>query len=214
MLTRAALLALSLVLSAPAALAQTLSPERPRPVERAPGGERPQRAEPAAKAEPVRRLSSLDDLFARLEASRDESEAKGIASLIERRFAQSGSPTADLLLTRASEAIEKGDPALAVEILDRVTVLKPDWAEVWSRRAIAFHLLDDPASALADLRQVLSREPRHFEALAALGHIEMAGGRESRALDAYRRALALHPHMPRLKDIVDRLSLTIDGRSL
>jgi tetratricopeptide (TPR) repeat protein len=203
MLVRAALAAVSLMLPA-SALAQT-----PLTIDRAPGTDRP-----APKAEPVRRPSTLDDLFARLEASRDEAEAKGIASLIERRFAQSGSPTADLLLARASEAIEKGDPALAVEILDRVSVLKPDWAEVWSRRAIAFHLLDDPASALADLRQVLSREPRHYEALAALGHIEMAGGREARALEAYRRALALHPHMPKLKDIVERLSHTVDGRSL
>jgi tetratricopeptide (TPR) repeat protein len=161
-----------------------------------------------------RRPSTLDDLFARLAAAGDETEAKGIAGLIERRFEQSGSPTADLLMARSGEALSGKDAALAVELLDRVTRLKPDWAEAWSRRAAAFYMLDDTAGALADIRQALSHEPRHFDTWAALGHVEMAGGNKKRALEAYRRALALHPFMPGLRDIVDKLAPEIEGRDL
>ncbi len=169
--------------------------------------------EPGAAATPVRR-PQLDELFARLAASKDADEAKGIATLIDRRLERSGSDTADLLLQRSEEALKGQDAALAVELLDRVTQLRPDWAEAWNRRAAAFYQLDDPDRAIMDLREALSREPRHFHAWAALGHVEMASGDKGRALAAYRRALKIHPHLPDIGKMVDRLAPEIDGRDL
>ncbi|HVL72332.1 MAG TPA: tetratricopeptide repeat protein [Beijerinckiaceae bacterium] len=160
------------------------------------------------------RPGGLESLFERLAAAKDETEANGVASLIERRWARSGSDTADLLMHRAGEALKAKELPLAIELLDRVIALQPGWAEAWHRRATAFFMLDDPASAMADLRQVLAREPRHFGAWAGLGHILMSGGDKASALEAYRRALALHPHMPRLKQAVDRLAPEVDGRDI
>jgi hypothetical protein len=42
----------------------------------------------------------------------------------------------------------------------------------------------------------------------------MAGGNKKRALEAFRRALDLHPFMPGLREIVDKLGPEIDGRDL
>ena len=140
--------------------------------------------------------------------------AGGIASLIERRWAHSGSDTADLLMARAGEAIGAKNYPLAVEILDRVIVLEPGWAEAWNRRATTFYLLDDPVSAMADIRQVLAREPRHFGAWAGLGHIYMSTGDKKRAVEAYRRALAIHPHLSSVKTIVERTAPEVEGRDL
>jgi tetratricopeptide (TPR) repeat protein len=170
-------------------------------------------ASPPAQQDPGRR-ATLDDLFARLAAAKDEAEAKGIAGLIERRWSRSGSDTADLLLTRASEAIQGKEYPLAIELLDRVIALQPEWPEAWNRRATAFFLLEDTASSMADLRQVLTREPRHFGAWAGLGHIYNAGGDKARALDAYRKALAINPRMQSLRDLVERLAPEIDGRDI
>ena len=158
--------------------------------------------------------SSLDDLFARLAAAKDEEEAKGIASLVERRLARSGSDTADLLMQRATAALEADDAPLAVELLDRVTQLKPDWAEGWNRRAIAFFKLDDPGRAMLDLQEALVREPRAFDAWTALGHLEMASGDKALALAAYRHALAIHPFLAEVKQAVERLAPEVDGRDL
>lgn len=169
---------------------------------------------PAATGADKGRQATLDDLFKRLSVAKDETEANGIASLIERRWSRSGSDTADLLLSRAGEAMKAQDQPLAIELLDRVLTLKPDWAEAWNRRATAFFLLDDPASSMADIRQVLTREPRHFAAWAGLGHIYMAGGDKRRALDAYKRALAIHPHISKLKSVVERLEPEIEGRDI
>ncbi len=168
---------------------------------------------PGRQADAGRR-ATLDDLFNRLAAAKDAAEAKGIAGLIERRWMRSGSDTADLLLTRASDAIQAKEFPLAIELLDRVITLQPDWAEAWNRRATAFFLLEDTASAMADLRQVLTREPRHFGAWAGLGHIYNAGGDKARALEAYRKALAINPQMETLRDLVGRLAPEIDGRDI
>jgi tetratricopeptide (TPR) repeat protein len=206
-MSRAAFLALALSLPA-AALAQGGGPAKPGD---APGG--PAKGGPTAEAKPAPQRS-LDELFARLAAAKDEAEANGIANLIERRWSRSGSDTADLLLSRATEAIHKKEFPVAVELLDRVLALEPQWAEAWNRRATAFYLLEDPASAMADIRQVIQREPRHFGAWAGLGHMYMASNDRARALEAYRKALALHPHLGKLKEVVDRLAPEIDGRDL
>lgn len=176
----------------------------------APGGDA--RAEPAKP--PQRPRATLDDLFKRLAEAPTEREAGGVANLIERRWAHSGSDTADLLMSRAGEAITAKNYALAVELLDRVIVLEPGWAEAWNRRATTFYLLDDPVSAMADIRQVLAREPRHFGAWAGLGHIYMGAGDKKRAVDAYRRALAIHPHLASVKTIVERTAPEVEGRDL
>jgi tetratricopeptide (TPR) repeat protein len=165
-------------------------------------------------AEKARRPASLDDLFTRLSAAKDEAEANGVANLIERRWSRSGSDTADLLMSRAGDAIQAKDHALAIELLDRVVTLKPEWAEGWNKRATAFFMMDDPVSSIADIRQVLTREPRHFGAWAGLGHIYMSGGDKKHALEAYRKALAIHPYLAKLKEIVERLTPEIDGRDI
>ena len=171
------------------------------------------RTAPPARSGEAGRRATLDDLFARLAAAKDEEEAKGVAQLIERRFQRSGSDTADLLMVRSAEALESKDPALAIELLDRVTQLKPDWAEAWARRASAFYLLDDPVDASADLHKALEREPRLFTAWAALGHIALANDDKKQALAAFRRALAIHPFLD-VKKVVERLAPEIEGRDL
>ena len=181
----------------------------------------PRANEPRLQATPIPapdpeagRKSSLDDLFARLAAAQDEEEAKGVAALIERRLARSGSDTADLLMQRSVAALEADDAPLAVELLDRVTQLKPDWAEAWNRRAIAFFKLDDPGRAILDLQEALVREPRAFDAWTALGHLEMASGDKVLALAAYRHALAIHPFLTEVKQAVERLAPEVEGRDL
>ncbi|WP_229426736.1 tetratricopeptide repeat protein [Microvirga alba] len=153
-------------------------------------------------------------MFDRLAKARSEDEAKGIASLIERRWARSGSDTADLLYSRAAEAFEEKDYPLSVELLDRILTLQPGWAEAWYRRAIVFYQLDDPVGAMADLHQALTLEPRHFGAWTGLGHIYLASDDKPHALEAYRRALKLNPQESTIQVIVSHLDHEVDGLDL
>ncbi|KAB0268931.1 tetratricopeptide repeat protein [Microvirga brassicacearum] len=193
----------SLGLAAPAAWAQDAG--RPEPGRN--------QSRPASKPDASRAVT-LDSLFDRLAKAENEREAEGISNLIERRWARSGSDTADLLLSRASEAAEKKNLDLAVELLDRVVTLQPGWASAWYTRATVFYQLDDPVGAMADLHRALTIEPRHYAAWAGLGQIFMASDDKGRALEAFRRALKINPQIPNLQPIVEKLGQEIDGQDL
>jgi hypothetical protein len=82
----------------------------------------PKAAEPAPDA--TTRPNTIEALFERLGKAKDETEAQGIANLIERRWSRSGSDTADLLMSRAGEAFRDKEYGLAIELLDRVLTLR------------------------------------------------------------------------------------------
>jgi tetratricopeptide (TPR) repeat protein len=178
----------------------------------APGGRTSADKSAAEKAPP--KAPSLDDLYSRLKTTDDAAEAKGIARLIEQRLDRSGSATVDLLTSRARQAMVARDFALAAELMDRVTALDPTWSEGWNRRATVFWLLSDKTEALADLQRALVLEPRHFEAWSAMGKIYQSMDDDARALAAFRRALAIYPTMDSIKETVDRLAPSVDGRDL
>ncbi|MDJ1158302.1 tetratricopeptide repeat protein [Chelatococcus sp. SYSU_G07232] len=174
----------------------------------------PPRASEAKPPTAERARAALDKLFERLAAARDAEEAAGIAKLIERRWLQSGSDTADLLMSRALAALAGNDQPLAVELLDRTIALQPDWAEAWHKRATLFFMMGDTEQAIADVRQTLAHEPRHFTAWAGLGVLFERADDKRRALEAYRRALALHPYLGDVRSAIDRLTRDVGGRDI
>jgi tetratricopeptide (TPR) repeat protein len=181
------------------------------------GGLGPVLAQPASRpvtapAEPVKRQPLIDQLFEKLKSAGDAEEARGLERQITRRWGRSGSDTVDLLMTRAQEAARKRDFPLALEVLDRIIVLQPDWAEGWNQRANVFFRMEDHQRAALDVAEALKREPRHFGALAGLGQILKAQGLDKAALQALRAAQAIHPHLNGLKEQIDRLSAANDGR--
>jgi len=156
----------------------------------------------------------LDKLYARLAATQDEEEAQGIIQLIERQQDESGSATADLLMDRASQALLTGDQPLAVELLDRILTLVPQWPQAWFRRGSLFILMDDPQRALVDLFQTVIREPRHLQAWEMIGSLYSGQDDNTRALAAYRKALAIDPSSSDLKEVVRKLTIEVEGRPL
>jgi tetratricopeptide (TPR) repeat protein len=160
------------------------------------------------------KTQNLDRLFEALKIAPDDASAKYIEGRIWAIWLASGSDTANLLMSRAKSAIDGKDFDLAIRLLDFILDIKPDFIEAWNRRATLYYLKKDFARALADIREVLAREPRHFGALAGLGIILQEFGDDRRALDAFRRALAIHPHLERVPDMVKKLSDKIDGREI
>jgi len=171
---------------------------------------------PAKLPKPQRgdRAQNLDFLFGALKAAPDAETAKGVEERIWALWFASGSDTADLLMTRIKAAVEGKDLDLAIELLDAVVEIKPDYVEAWNRRATVHFLKKDYGASLADIRQVLAREPRHFGALSGLGMIMQELGEEKRALDIFRRTLELHPHIERIPDLVKSLTEKVEGRDI
>jgi tetratricopeptide (TPR) repeat protein len=160
------------------------------------------------------RLNNLDFLFGALKAAPDATSAKAIEERIWAVWIVSPSDTANLLMTRVKTAIETKDLDLAVKLLDAILTIKPDYVEAWNRRATIHYMRKDYNRSLADIRQILAREPRHFGALAGLGLIMQDLGDDKRALDIYRRAIEVHPHLPRIPDLIKTLTEKVEGRDI
>lgn len=166
------------------------------------------------RASRANRLNDLDFLFGALKAAPDASSAKAIEDRIWAVWIISPSDTANLLMTRVKTAIESKDLDLAVKLLDAIIAIKPDYVEAWNRRATIHYMRKDIDRSLADIRQILAREPRHFGALAGLGLIMQDLGDDKRALEVYRRALEVHPHLPRIPDMIKSLTEKVEGRDI
>jgi tetratricopeptide (TPR) repeat protein len=167
---------------------------------------------PAARQAEAPSDPRLEVLFEQLHAAPDAATAKIIEDKIWATWAESGSPTIDILMERAQIASAFGDANLAREFLDQATRLQPDFAEAWNRRAILSFDEQDYPAAMRDNQEALKREPRHFGALAGLGMIYESLGQEQAALAAYRDALAVNPHLEHAKQGAARLGPKLDGR--
>ena len=106
---------------------------------------------PADAQTPPTRKEMLDRLFDRLAKTGDVDEANGIASLIQHVWMHSGSDTADLLMSRAVEAMNSEHKDVAVTLLDKIIRIDPDWAEAWNKRATLRYLDNDDAGSMEDI---------------------------------------------------------------
>ena len=179
-----------------------------------PPGKQKKLPEAPAKLPKVDRGKNLDFLFGALKAAPDEASAKHVEARIWAIWIQTPSDTASLLMSRAKAAVDAQKIDVAIKLLDAVIKLRPDYVEAWNRRATLYYMQNDYARSLADIREVLIREPRHFGALAGLGMIMQEVGDEKRALDAYRKALAVNPHLEKIPDQVKSLTEKVEGRDI
>jgi tetratricopeptide (TPR) repeat protein len=160
------------------------------------------------------RTRNLDFLFGALKAAPDEESAKSVENRIWALWLASGSDTTNLLMVRVKSAIDSNDLDLAIQLLDAIIKIKPDYVEAWNRRATIHYMRKEFGAALTDIQQVLIREPRHFGALSGLGMILQEFGDEKRALEVFRRALEINPRMQKIPDMVKSLSEKLDGRDI
>ena len=172
--------------------------------------------EPPAKLPqvPSDRARGLDFLFGALKAAPDEASAKHVEARIWAIWLQTPSDTAALLMARAKTAMDAQQIDVALKLLDATIKLRPDYVEAWNRRATLYYLQNDYARSLADIKQVLIREPRHFGALAGLGMIMQDLGEEKRALEAFRKALDINPYLEKVPELVKQLSEKVEGRDI
>jgi tetratricopeptide (TPR) repeat protein len=182
--------------------------------DKAPGDKaKPKKAEvlPNTAAE---RDKLLSDLYAQLATAEDEGRARPLIAQIERLWLYYGSDTVGVLMDRSFKAIAEKKNDLALELLDQVVDIAPDYAEGWNRRAYVYYSMNDHERALGDLRRVLALEPNHFKALEGIGQIFKELGQKKAALEAYRKLEAINPNAAGVKDTVRDLTRDVDGQGI
>ncbi|WP_244644703.1 tetratricopeptide repeat protein [Azorhizobium oxalatiphilum] len=180
----------------------------PKDESRAPG-------ETTARAKlPRDKRTQLDALFEALKLAPDESSASAVADRLDALLSETNSTAGDLLMARANAAAEAKKYDLSLALLDQVVEIEPDSVAGFSRRATIYYLQDDYTAALADIREVLAREPRHTTMLMGFAMILRELGDEPRALEAVRKALAVNPHLASAKELEGQLAVKVDGRGI
>ncbi|AQT43531.1 Tetratricopeptide repeat-containing protein [Bartonella apihabitans] len=161
-----------------------------------------------------KKQAELDHLLAVLKRTANQKEAAKISRQIQGLWSQSGSDTIDLLMQWAEDGINQQDYARALDFLDNVVALQPDYAEGWARRAVVHVQLNDLTLAMSDLHRSLSLEPRNYNALFLVGSILEMTGRNKLALHAYEDALKIYPQMQRAQKRVGDILEEQTGRAI
>lgn len=167
----------------------------------------------AADLEPTIVLSKaerLDSYFGDLKRESEPKSARRIADRIWSEWRVSDSATSNQLMEWANEAMRDKRYSTALDLLDQVTVLTPDYAEGWNRRATLHFIMNNHAKSMLDINRVLVLEPRHFGALMGMASILSAGGSDDAALGTYIKVLEIYPAMraaqKRVSELADELS--------
>ena len=135
----------------------------------------------------------LTHLFTSLQKEPSTERARSLANEIREIQSSSRSATIDMLMGNADKAIQDKQYGAAFDFLDQVTLIAPDYAEGWNKRATTHLLMGNFAKAMIDLAKALSIEPRHLGALTSLATILKQNGRDAEALQALESYLAIYP---------------------
>lgn len=157
--------------------------------------------------------SHLNDLFKDL-SDAESQEAMRIEQDIVSEWSRSGSDAMDLLLERGRDALGRGDAPAAIGHLTALVDHAPEFAEGYNARATAYYIAGLYGPAIADIGEVLIREPRHFGALSGLALIYEQLGNEARARDVLMKIRSFHPQMEGLEARIHRLDLVLQGTAL
>lgn len=157
--------------------------------------------------------TALDELYQQL-LEADDATYPRIEQQIMAQWEKSGSPAMDLLLRRGKDALEDGQPNVAVEHFSALVDHAPDFAEGYYGRASSYYLLGLMGPALEDIRQTLRLNPRQFEAMRGLANILQELERPEDALELYELILTINPQSAEAQQAVDFLKIQLEGQAL
>lgn len=166
-----------------------------------------------AKA-PAPQVNSEEQLFSQLKKAQSSEEAKAIEDKLKLMFRASGSPSVDLLMTRAQAAEAADDKKTAKKLVEAVTQIAPTYAEGWHSRAAMEQADGDDTDALVSLQKTVTLNPRHFEAMIELASMLEDYGDKAGALKLYRRALDVDPQLDVAQHKVRELTTSVEGRDI
>lgn len=159
-------------------------------------------------------VGRMQDVPVLLSALRDRD--RQVREMAERAvwaiWSRSGNAKVDELFKRGVEQMNEDRFDEAIATFTRIIALRPDFAEGWNKRATAYYLAGDYRRSLKDCDEVLRRNPVHFGALAGYGQIYVRLDRPEKALEYFRRALAVNPNLEGVADAVEELQTLLAER--
>ena len=156
----------------------------------------------------------LNTLFERLKQVGDQESGNQITNAIWEIWRESPNSEVNELMRQGHRAMAQGRLRTAIHIFDEIIRIAPDFAEGWNKRATVYYFLNEYEKSLADVRETLTLEPRHFGATAGSGLIFMSLELYDEALKAFERTLEINPHLEGPKQNVERLKKLLGEQSV
>lgn len=150
----------------------------------------------SAQIAPEKR-ATLDKMLDALRTAPTEQVAAAMEEKIRQSWFEASTPAVTLLMSRGVRTMKAGSNEEAEAVFNDAIVLDPTLAEAWHQRGIARFQAGDQTGAIADIRETLKLEPRHFAAWSTLTRI--AEGREDwkAAHGAWQHVMDIDPRTPR-----------------
>ncbi len=142
----------------------------------------------------------------------DESVREAAEQALWIVWSRSGNAQVDKLFAQGLEEMNGGRFDDGIATFTRVIELAPEFAEGWNKRATLYFITGEYRKSLADCDQVMKRNPAHFGALAGYGQIYLRLDEPERALEYFKRALAVNPNMGSVEAAVQVLERAIAQR--
>jgi tetratricopeptide (TPR) repeat protein len=212
--------AIVLAAQIPLVLAQTAQPPpaaKPAPSTRQQAIKALQNTEPSVRRAAVVQLGKVgtmadaDLLVARLRD--DDAAVRNFAEAsLWQVWSRSGERAIDALFLRGVEQMEASHMPEALATFSGIIRKKPAFAEGWNKRATAHYLAGELDQSLADCDEVIKRNPQHFGALSGYGQIYMKKEEFEKAIDYFKRALAVNPNLGDLEVLIPRLEEALQER--
>jgi tetratricopeptide (TPR) repeat protein len=142
----------------------------------------------------------------------DESVREAAEQALWIVWSRSGNAQVDKLFAQGLEEMNGGRFDDGIATFTRVIELAPEFAEGWNKRATLYFITGEYRKSLADCDQVMKRNPAHFGALAGYGQIYLRLDDPARALEYFKRALAVNPNMGSVEAAVQVLERALAQR--
>lgn len=156
----------------------------------------------------------LDELFARLQLTRDDAEATTLTDEIWTIWRHANIPAVEWMMVESQRYMKAGILDSALGGFSMIVEAAPNFAEGWHKRATVNFLMGNFKDSIRDINKTVTLEPRHFGAYAGLGLIYLKMGREPEALKALERALEINPHLPGTRKTVKKLRAKLLGKKI
>jgi tetratricopeptide (TPR) repeat protein len=147
----------------------------------------------------------LPALFDQLLIETDPAVVSSIEGRIWQHWLEAPNEKAAFLMSQISRAMSGGDLQIALGICNQLVENEPDFAEAWNKRATIHYLLGNNALSVADIRETVIREPRHFGAISGLGLIFVRQNDLKAALTAFEQVLAISPGSRSAQESAERV---------
>ena len=155
----------------------------------------------------------LGILFSKLKSAETIEDAEQISGRIWQIWAtHNASSILSRQMQMGIDLMQAGQLDAANAVFSYVIQQDNDFAEAWNKRATVLFFMGEFERAKYDIAQTLALERNHFGALAGLGMVEVHLGNPKAALEAYRRAASINPHLQDVQQAIARLEEKLKGR--